>query len=47
MDNKNLNKVENAVNEVQWKVDNYADRARDYIQQQRNEFYYRKSKWIL
>ena len=37
MDNKNLNKVENAVNEVQWKVHNYADRARDYIQQQRNE----------
>lgn len=35
MDNSDYNKAENAVNEVKWKADEYADRAKDYIREQR------------
>lgn len=37
MDNQNLNRAENAIDKAQWKIDNYADRARDYIREQREK----------
>jgi uncharacterized protein YjbJ (UPF0337 family) len=36
MDNQDYNKAENAVNDVKWTVNDYADRAKDYIREQRN-----------
>lgn len=36
MDNSDYNKAENAVNDVKWTVNDYADRAKDYIREQRN-----------
>lgn len=35
MDNSDYNKAENAVNQVKWKTEEYADRAKDYIREQR------------
>lgn len=35
MDNRNYNRAEHAVNNVKWKVEEYADRAKDYIRDQR------------
>ena len=37
MDNQNLNRAENAIDNAQWKIDNNADRARDYIREQREK----------
>ena len=31
MDRQDFNKAENAVNEVKWTVNDYADRAKDFI----------------
>lgn len=35
MDRQDFNKAENAVNEVKWTVNDYADRAKDYIREQK------------
>ena len=35
MDNQDYNKAENAVDKVQWKANEYAERAKDYIREQR------------
>lgn len=35
MDNQNYDKAENAVNKMQWKANDYAERAKDYIREQR------------
>lgn len=37
MDNADYNKAENAVNDVKWTVNDYADRAKDYIREQREK----------
>lgn len=37
MNNENLNKAEKAVNEVKWTANEYADRAKDYIREQRQK----------
>lgn len=37
MDNSDYNKAENAVDKVQWKADQYAERAKDYIREQREK----------
>ncbi|MCQ4035981.1 hypothetical protein [Kaistella montana] len=35
MDRQDYNKAENAVNEVKWTVNDYAERAKDYIREQK------------
>ena len=35
MDNQDYNNAENAVNEVKWTTNEYADRAKDYIRESR------------
>lgn len=35
MDRQDFNNAENAVNEVKWTVNDYADRAKDYIREQK------------
>lgn len=35
MDNQDLNKAENVVNKAQWKANEFADRAKEYIREQR------------
>lgn len=35
MDNQDYNKAEMAVNDVKWTVNDYSDRAKDYIREQR------------
>ncbi|MBW8362202.1 MAG: hypothetical protein K0M56_08470 [Kaistella sp.] len=35
MDSKNYNDAERAVDKTKWTVDNYADRAKDYIREQK------------
>lgn len=35
MDRQDFNKAEDAVNEVKWTVNDYADRAKDYIREQK------------
>ncbi len=35
MDNRDYNKAENAVDRAQWKANEYAERAKDYIREQR------------
>ncbi len=35
MDRQDFNKAENAVNEVKWTVNDYADRAKDHIREQK------------
>lgn len=35
MDRQDFNKAENAVNEVKWTVNDYAERAKDYIREQK------------
>ncbi|MBF5026476.1 hypothetical protein [Planobacterium oryzisoli] len=35
MDNRDYNRAENAVNEAKWTVNEYADRAKDYIRESR------------
>ena len=35
MDRQDYNKAEDAVNETKWTVNNYADRAKDYIREQK------------
>lgn len=35
MDNQDYNKAENAVDKTQWAVNDYAERAKDYIREQR------------
>ena len=37
MDRQDFNKAENAVNEVKWTVNDYADRAKDYIREQKEK----------
>ncbi len=37
MDRQDYNKAEHAVNETKWTVNNYADRAKDYIREQRDK----------
>ncbi|MDN3606691.1 hypothetical protein [Kaistella yonginensis] len=37
MDRQDYNKAEDAVNETKWTVNNYADRAKDYIREQRDK----------
>lgn len=37
MDNSDYNKAENAVNEAKWKMDQYADRVKDYIREQKEK----------
>ena len=36
MDNQDYNKAENAVDKAKWKAENLADRAKDYINERRN-----------
>lgn len=35
MDNRDYNNAENAVNKAQWKANEYAERAKDYIREQK------------
>ena len=35
MDRQDFNKAEDAVNEVKWTVNDYADRVKDYIREQK------------
>ena len=35
MDRQDYNKAENAVDKAKWTVDDYADRAKDYIREQK------------
>lgn len=37
MDTQDYNKAENAVDKVKWTVADYADRAKDYIREQREK----------
>lgn len=37
MDNADYNKAENAVNDVKWTVNDYAERAKDYIREQKSK----------
>ena len=37
MDRQDYNKAEDAVNETKWTVNYYADRAKDYIREQRDK----------
>lgn len=37
MDNADYNKAENAVNDVKWTVNDYAERAKDYIREQKEK----------
>lgn len=37
MENKKYDQAENAVNKMQWKANEYADRAKDYIREQREK----------
>ena len=37
MDTQDYNKAENAVDKVKWTVEDYADRAKDYIREQREK----------
>ena len=37
MDRQDYNKAEDEVNETKWTVNNYADRAKDYIREQRDK----------
>ena len=37
MDRQDYNKAEDAVNETKWTVKDYADRAKDYIREQRDK----------
>lgn len=37
MNNENYNNAENAVNKTKWTVDEYSDRAKDYIREQRSK----------
>ena len=36
MDNQDYNKAENAVDKAKWKAEHLADRAKDYINERRN-----------
>ncbi len=36
MDNQDYNRAENAVDKVKWTVQDYAERAKDYIREQRD-----------
>jgi hypothetical protein len=36
MDRQDYNKAENAVDNAQWTANSYADRAKDYIREERN-----------
>ena len=36
MDNQDYNRAENAVDKAKWTVNDYADRAKDYIREQRD-----------
>ncbi|MBW8358222.1 MAG: hypothetical protein K0M63_00295 [Weeksellaceae bacterium] len=36
MDNQDYNKAENALDKAKWTANDYADRAKDYIREQRN-----------
>lgn len=36
MDNQDYNKAENAVDKAKWKAENLAERAKDYINERRN-----------
>ncbi len=37
MDRQDFNKAEDAVNDVKWTVNDYADRAKDYIREQKEK----------
>ena len=37
MDNQDYNRAENAVDKAKWTVNDYADRAKDYIREQREK----------
>lgn len=37
MDNQDLNKAENVVNKAQWKINEVADKAKEYIREQRDK----------
>lgn len=37
MDRQDYNKAENAVDKAQWKLNDYADRAKDYIREQKEK----------
>ena len=37
MDRQDYNKAENAVDKAKWTVDDYADRAKDYIREQKEK----------